>query len=104
MTGDAQDRRQAVQDLLFDDESPLLFADGFDDQLLGVVQRFGMEPVALYDMNAVIRHLESEFEDGGLDPDSDAYTEALDYFGYNVIGAWLGEKTPAFAVLLPKKD
>lgn len=69
----------------------LLFLDGFDDCLIGVVERFGMSPVAVYDKHKIIQSL---IRDGcSLD-------DAEEYFDFNIAGAWVGEYTPAFITLL----
>jgi len=34
-----------------------------------------------------------------MDRDAMSYEEAVEYFEYNVIGAYMGEKTPMFATL-----
>lgn len=72
-----------------------LFADGFDEALVGYVERFGVEPMALYDRTKYIEILARDM----------TYDEAVEHFEFNVIGAWVGEKTPAFATFLstPKK-
>ena len=68
-----------------------LFADGLDGALIGYVRRFGMEPVALYDYAKVVEIL---IERGG-----GSYEEAVEFAEFNILGAWVGEGTPAFAVL-----
>lgn len=80
-------KREKAAELVGDD---LLFADGLDEALIGIVTRFGMEPVALYDRDKVIEIFMKE----GLNLE-----EAEEHFGFNVFGAWVGEKTPAYAVL-----
>ena len=85
----------------------LLFLDGFDAALIGACMRFGQEPVALYDRRKIIElivqdstcpaDLDYECEDGAA---CDAcYHAAEEYFEFNVIGAWVGDATPAFADL-----
>lgn len=81
--------REHLADLGLDEEA--LFADGFDDAIVGVVERFGMPPVVLYNRERCISIL---MEDG-LDRE-----DAEEHFSFNVIGAWVGEYTPAFATLL----
>lgn len=91
-------RKQAVE--LVDGDEDLLFADGLDEALVGVVSRFGMEPVAVYDRDKVIEMFRLQHED----PESEeAYVEAWEHFGFNVIGAWVGDRTPAYVKLLPRK-
>jgi hypothetical protein len=71
-----------------------MFAEGFDDCLLGVVERFGAEALALYDLERVIQKLMSR--------DGMARDVAEEFFAVNIIGAWVGENTPAFATILRK--
>jgi len=69
----------------------ILLADGFEDALMGTVSRFGMQKVALYDRAKCIEIL--------MERDGMTYEGAEEYFSFNVIGAWVGEGTPAFAEL-----
>ena len=66
----------------------MLKADGFDKAFLGVAQRFGQEDILAYDKDECIAIL--------CRRDGMTYEEALEFFNYNVIGAWVGEKTPLF--------
>lgn len=77
---------------VFPDED-ILLADGFDDELLGVAQRYD-QTIAVYDQEAVVAKLQSQ----GM-----TYDEAIDYYGYNIVGSWMGEGTPAFLIRRPKK-
>lgn len=73
---------------LAEEHPDLLFVDGHDNALLGVAYRFGMEPVALYDRSRIIENLMA---------DGMAHEEAEEFFDFNIIGAWVGERTPIFA-------
>ena len=42
------------------DHEGLLFADGFDEAIIGVAERIGMEPVVAYDTNKIIEILSRE--------------------------------------------
>jgi hypothetical protein len=44
--------------------------------------------VAAYDYDACIKALERDM----------SYEEAVEYFDFNTIGAWVGESTPVFIV------
>lgn len=68
-----------------------LFADGFDEAIIGVAERFGMPPVAAYDYEKVIAALMKD----GMDRDG-----AEEYFDFNIGGAWMGDNTPVFVRLL----
>ena len=63
-----------------------LLADGFNDALIGISE--GMNPVAVYDTDKCIYIL---MKDSNIN-----HEDALDYFYFNVVGAYVGEKTPLF--------
>ena len=71
-----------------------MFAEGFDDCLLGYVERFGAPALALYDTERVLQKL--------MKRDNMSREVAEDFFSTNIIGAWVGENTPAFATVLRK--
>lgn len=65
----------------------MLKMDGFDDCIVGVVDRYGQEPIFCYSGRMVIERLMSQ----GMSEE-----EALEYFEFNQLGAWLGNETPCF--------
>jgi hypothetical protein len=63
----------------------------YDKCIVGVVRRFN-DRFVLYNQDCVLGAMaESMIPDGG-----DAWTEAVEFFEYNTIGAWVGEHTPGF--------
>ena len=76
------------------DPEEVLMADGFDDAFVGLCERFGVSAVAAYDRDRCIDIL---IKRDGMD-----YDEAVEFFNFNVIGAWVGEMTPVF-MTLPKE-
>lgn len=74
-------------------EHKLQVMTGYDDCIAGVVERFGQPPIVCYDKDKVIKSL---CDDGMADE------EALEYFDFNQLGAWVGELTPCF--LSPRQD
>ena len=68
-------------------ESMALTMDGYDDCVAGVLERFGMPLIVVYDKEKVIQKL----MDGGQTRE-----EAHEFFEYNQLGAWMGDGTPAF--------
>lgn len=66
----------------------LLKADGFDYCCVGIMERFGQAPVLCYDKDMMIRQM---VEDDGMSEE-----EALEFFEFNIIGAFVGEYTPCF--------
>lgn len=80
--------RDDVQDIAGDDV-PLLFldGDGMDDALLGLMVGFGATCAALYSMRRVLEAFVAQ----GM-----TWEEAQEYFGYNTIGAYVGDHTPVY--------
>jgi len=68
-------------------EHELMIMNGYDDCIAGIVHRFGQEPIVCYDLEKVLAKLQ---EDGMT------YDEAVEFFEFNQIGAWMGDKTPCF--------
>jgi len=66
-------------------EEECLTADGFDDALVGCT--YGANVVAVYDINRVIEILVEE----GMD-----YEDAVEHVDFNIVGSYVGEKTPIF--------
>lgn len=63
----------------------LLKADGFDEAIIGVVERIGVQAIC-YDKDKVIEILMKDMP----------YEEAIEYFEYNIAGAYVGESTPFY--------
>ena len=61
--------------------------DGFDDAYLGTLRRCGQPTIACYSYEKCIEVLVRD----GLED----YDEAVEYFEFNCVGAWVGEHTPA---------
>ena len=79
-----------------------LILDGFDDAIIGIAERINLGPVVAYDKHKIINTLmndmevsEEELEEGETIEDK-KYELAMEYFDYNIIGAWMGELTPVF--------
>lgn len=60
--------------------------DGYDDAIIGVVERIGLE-VVCYDLNKVIEILMKQ----GMNEE-----DAWEWYQFNMVGSWVGEKTPVF--------
>ena len=88
--------RQEVGEVLGMEEGAV-WMDGFDECVVGSVERFGMEPVLAYDLDAVIGKLVREGEGMTLE-------EAWEWWSVNMRGAWVGEGTPAFVRILDRRE
>lgn len=65
-----------------------LFADGFEEAIVGMAERCGQPALVVYDIDIIIDILKNR---DGMDE-----TEATEFFNFNIIGAWMGEHTPLF--------
>lgn len=67
----------------------MLFADGFDEALLGWTSRHDLPDfVVVYSYDKCVRIL---IERDGMTAD-----EAREYLEFNTVGAWVGKSTPLF--------
>jgi hypothetical protein len=79
--------RQACLDTCSDDS--LLFADGFDDCIVGVTG--GLSNCVVYDKKKMIEELVSQDMDE---------IDAIEYLEFNTWGAYVGENTPIYIDLI----
>ena len=81
--------RQEVSEYCDENEIEILLADGYDDALIGITEYGpGREQLAVYDRDKCIEILMTR--DGMSDE------EAVEFFEFNTIGSWVGDKTPLF--------
>ena len=79
-----------------------LLWDGFDEAIIGMAERINLGPVVAYDVDKIIEILMRDMEVDEKDLDEDRtfeslkYEMAIEYFEYNIKGAWMGEFTPVF--------
>ena len=65
-----------------------LFADGFDDAIIGMAERCSCPVLVVYDAERCIQLL--------MERQSLTYDDALEHFRYNTLGAAVGECAPLF--------
>jgi hypothetical protein len=68
----------------------LLTIDGFDEAVIGVVERAGLLAVC-YDRNKIINILMRDMN----------AEEAWEYYEFNILGAYVGEATPVYLDMMP---
>ena len=68
----------------------LLTLDGFDEAILGVVERIGLL-VVCYDRNKIIQILMRDMNE----------EEAWEYYQFNILDAYMGESTPVYLDYMP---
>ena len=66
-----------------------LVMEEFEEACIGMCETFGRPSVALYSHNKIIELLMRTM----------SHEEAMEYFDFNIGGAWVGDYTPAFAFL-----
>lgn len=80
--------REKITEDAEEQDYEVLFMDGFDDAIVGLVTRFGMDsPVVLYDRAKMVEVLVNQ---GMVEEEAD------EYISYNCEGAWVGEQSPFF--------
>jgi hypothetical protein len=72
------------------EDAVFLAEEKFDAAIIGLAERFGGVEAVAYDAQKVLAILEEDL--GSMD-------DAIDWYEYNIIGAWMGEKTPIFITL-----
>jgi len=77
---------------LYGDE--ICFLDGFDDCIVGVVERCQGLTVVCYDKRKII---------GKLMDDGMSMDDAEEFFEYNQLNLWTGETTPCFITQLQNR-
>ena len=75
------------RELINDSFPEAMVMDGYDDCILGVIERMGMDPIVCYDKQMVLMKLQCE----GMSDE-----EAIEWYEYNMVGAWVGDTTPCF--------
>ena len=83
------DPRMSIREALaweWDAELLFLSEEEFDEAIIGVSERIGDEPVVAYDKEKILEILSHSM----------TADEAYEYFEFNILGAYVGEKTPAF--------
>lgn len=68
------------------EEETVLLADGLESAFIGIGRQFN-HPVAIYSYKKVIKALIRQ----GMDREG-----AIEYFDYNIGGAFVGDQTPVF--------
>ena len=66
-----------------------IFCTGFDEAIIGMGERFH-DSFVVYDHDKVLGIL--------MERDGMTQEEAQEYYEFNIVGAWVGEHTPAFVV------
>ena len=79
--------RKDIEDLYSDDEPEIMFADGYDKAIAGVVWD-GERTRVVYKTEGILKIL--------MERDEMSYDEAAEFFDFNVAGAYMGVYTPLY--------
>jgi hypothetical protein len=78
-----------IKETLAEISPEALLADGFDEALVGIARQF-TNTLALYSYDKCVEIL--------MRRDGMSHEGAIEFMEYNVVGAWVGQNTPAFTV------
>lgn len=86
--------RDQLFELLGEDEDDVVLLEGpeFDAAIVGLAERYGQPRIVCYDYDKVLQVLRQQ----GMSEE-----EAVEWWDFNIIGAWMGETTPVFLHQLP---
>jgi len=90
-----KNKADVLKEVFCEIDPDLMFVDGFEDAIVGVAERCSTPPVVVYDREKCLEILVA----GGL-----TYEEAVEYFEFNVAGAWFGDRTPFFLTSMAEFD
>ena len=65
----------------------MMKADDFDHCIIGTCRRAGQDDIIAYDIGKIYLDLCGQ----GM-----SLEEAVEYFEFNILGAWVGDQTPCF--------
>jgi hypothetical protein len=82
---------ESIVNYISENHPEALVMDGYDDCIIGTVEIFGKEPLVCYDKTKVLKNLEKQ----GMSEE-----ESVEWFYFNQMGAYLGERTPCFLTQL----
>lgn len=69
-----------------------LLLDGFDEAIIGMAERINLGPVVAYDVEKILEIM--------IERDGMTYEEAMEFFNFNIQGAWMGDFTPIYITKL----
>lgn len=84
--------REQIEELLSENEDPILLMDGFDPAFIGLSKRINEPTLAVYSWEKMVDVLVNR---DGMELD-----EAIEFIDYNCLGAWVGELTPIIVMPL----
>jgi len=71
--------------MISEEHPDLLTLDGFDEAIIGIVERIDLL-VVCYDKQKILKILSRDMSE----------MQALEYYEFNILGAYMGEATPVY--------
>ena len=69
-----------------------IILDGLDEAIIGIVEEFGGSCRILYSKDKILEILQER--------DNMTYSESEEFYDYNILGLYAGEKNPIFLVTM----
>lgn len=91
MTREFRPTRDEIEEALAGCDEPILLMDGLDEAFIGLSQRPNEPTLAVYSWDRILDCLMSN--------DGMNYDEAVEFAEFNILGSYVGERTPI--VVLP---
>ena len=85
-------RSNPIREHLEQEYADLLLMDGLDDAIIGVSQRINEPMLSVYSWEKIIEIL--------IKRDDMDFEDAVEFIEFNILGAWVGEKTPIIVMPL----
>ena len=80
-----------IRNIMEEENPDALFADGFDDAIIGVCRKAGSSPVETYSYDKCMQTLMNQ---------DMSYEDAIEWMEFNVVSAYVGPHTPVFIDLI----
>ena len=81
-------RTNEIRNMMEDENPEALFADGFDDAIIGICRKAGDSSVVAYSYEKCVEVLINQQE---MSPE-----DAIEWMEFNVVSAYMGPHTPVF--------
>ena len=82
-------KRQEISEDYGDPELLFLSESEYDEAIIGVAHRIGQEDVIAYDYNKLCEIVQKNMNNADI-------MEVMEYVEFNIMGAYVGERTPIF--------
>ena len=78
------------------EDGKMLFADGFEDAIIGTAEQFGRNEIIAYDYDKCVKIL--------MERDGMTYEEGVEWMEFNVLGSYMNDCMPCFVHLMTREE